>query len=541
MNVEFADLLETLCRAELTAEQQARLEQLVKADEELRREYVRYLHMHICLRRAYEQPGAAAPPGLEPGQPTLLPAPVLPGPASLPRRRAYHFRGLAAAAALLLVGCGLAWWFGPQRAAAATVATLTNARGCAWEQPTPPLPGTQLAAGRLELRAGVAEITCHGGAVVLIEAPAVVDLIDPVRGFLHAGRVVVRVPEGSRGFVLETQRARLTDHGTEFGVDVGNAGDTVLQVFDGVVLADCRHDPAQQRITAGQTVEINGQGKPRALTSTAERFIRRMPPANERGADLLVPYNQRRYDRVHIVPAPGPIAIDGDLTDWDRSGQFAIACMEPFSKDYYVEGIMMYDREFLYIGAHVGDPAPMFNVFDPATDPTVGWKGGAVQVRLSTDRSNKVLAAQSYLVPGHRLQPLDRSPQLNHLTMWYCKPKEEACLHVAWGMDFKRDAANPAGYRGTFRKDADGRGYTMEYAIPWSLLGVNADPPRGGDVLGACWNVHWSDEDGRLWKGYLVDITNPQEKGYTYQRAATWGQAIYHASGNLPRGTVAPR
>jgi hypothetical protein len=183
----------------------------------------------------------------------------------------------------------------------------------------------------------------------------------------------------------------------------------------------------------------------------------------------------------------------------------------------------------------------MLNVFDPDTDPTVGWKGGAIQVRLSTDRAGLPLTGQWPSLPGYRPSPQDRSGKLAHLTMWCCKPKHEPCLHIAWGMDFKRHQANPVGYRGDFRKDADGRGYTMEYAIPWSLLGAPTDPPQPGDVLGACWNVHWSDEDGRLWKGYLVDIINPQEKGYTYQRAATWGQAIYHPRGQLPPGTVAPR
>jgi len=67
----------------------------------------------------------------------------------------------------------------------------------------------------------------------------------------------------------------------------------------------------------------------------------------------------------------------------------------------------------------------------------------------------------------------------------------------------------------------------MEYAIPWSLLNAESDPPQAGDTLAACWNVHWSDEGGRLWKGYLVDVLNPKEEGYTHARAATWGKAIF--------------
>jgi hypothetical protein len=49
------------------------------------------------------------------------------------------------------------------------------------------------------------------------------------------------------------------------------------------------------------------------------------------------------------------------------------------------------------------------------------------------------------------------------------------------------------------------------------------------------------NEKGRLWKGYLVDVLNPAEKGFTYFRAATWGKAIYHPTGRLPPGTVRPR
>src|SRR5262249_19057464 len=133
------------------------------------------------------------------------------------------------------------------------------------------------------------------------------------------------------------------------------------------------------------------------------------------------------------------------------------------------------------------------------------------------------------------------SEHLVHLTMWYCKPKEQACLFLEYGMDIHGGRVNPPGYRGAFRKDADGRGYTLEYAIPWNLMSAGDDPPQAGDVLGACWEVHWSDEEGRLWRGKLIDVLNPAERGVTYFRAATWGKAIYHRTGHLPKGAVTPR
>jgi hypothetical protein len=100
---------------------------------------------------------------------------------------------------------------------------------------------------------------------------------------------------------------------------------------------------------------------------------------------------------------------------------------------------------------------------------------------------------------------------------------------------------NPPGYRGAFRKDVDGLGYTAEYAIPWALLNAGGNPPRGGDVLSTSWLVHWSGEDGWTWKGQLIDGVNPEQAGWNFANAGTWGRAVYHENGNLPPGTVRPR
>lgn len=520
---ELLELLETFCRNDLTAEQQTRLQELANRDDESRRTYVRYVHMHICLRRAFEK---AEPAAHSVGEK----APALPLAASrpLPRPSISRFglrRPLLAASVLILLTAGFAFWIFHAAQPPAHVAVLSHTIGCG---PEIPAPGAKLTPGKIELASGVAEITSGNGTVLVLEAPAVLELIDSARGFLHAGRVVVRVPPTATGYILETSKARLIDEGTEFGVDVDHSGDTLIQVFDGVVMADCKEEAQSERVTAGRTVQIGGQPGVRELPSSAERFVRRMPPPNERGDDWLVPYNQRRFSKVQIAPALGPVVIDGDLKDWNTAGAFFIACDEPFTANYNVRGMMMYDQKNLYIAAHVADPSPMCSVIDPITDPGAGWKGGSVQVRLSTDRqAGWPLTGQWAGVPGYRPDPLDKSPHLCHLTMWYYKPKELPCLHLAYGMHLRGDRVNPPGYQAAYRKDDNGQGYTMEYAIPWDLLNAAADPPQAGDVLGACWNVHWSDDEGRLWKGYLVDITNPKEKGFTYQRAATWGQAIY--------------
>lgn len=550
MNERFAELFglcEALCRDELTDGQHQRLQEIVKVDEELRRAYVRYLHMHVCLRRAFES-GEESPSPLARSA-SGDGASVLALPAGKTVPSAWRMRGLIAASLLLAVGLAslVGWLARPE--ADDSVATLTRAVGCTWQGPNPPAPGDRLRAGRLELNAGIAELTFRNGAIVVVEAPAVLELAGPMRGYLHNGRIVVRVPPSASGFVIDTPRAHVLDLGTEFGVGVGQSGDTLVQVFDGTVVADFKNPATgaveQQRLTAGQTVQFDGEDDAHLQTvvSVPERFVRRMPPATERGDQQLVPYNRQRFDAMHIVPAAKPPTIDGDLGDWDRSGAFLCPCEEPFARDYFVEGAMMYDRDNVYIGAHVGDPAPMCSVIDPTVDPTLGWKGGGVQVRLSTDRGLgwPVDATNLLARPKSPMRPQDVSAKLCHLTMWHHAPTRRASLHIAHGMGFRPEAVNPAGFRGAFRKDADGRGYVLEYAIPWRLLAAADDPPRAGDVLGCTWNVHWSDEEGRLWRGYLVDVLNPNEKGFTYWSALTWGRAVFHPAGRLPPGTVAPR
>jgi hypothetical protein len=96
-------------------------------------------------------------------------------------------------------------------------------------------------------------------------------------------------------------------------------------------------------------------------------------------------------------------------------------------------------------------------------------------------------------------------------------------------MDMHGLKVNPEGYRGAFRIDPDGRGYTLEYAIPWKLLNAADDPPTAGDELGFMFLTHWSDAEGNKWQGQLIDVTDPDEHGWNFERAATWGKAIYQS------------
>ncbi len=404
--------------------------------------------------------------------------------------------------------------------------------------------GHALGPGRLSLVAGAVEIALSNGVTMVFEGPGDLELLNPMRALLHRGQAVVHVPSNAVGFQLETPGAQVVDLGTEFAVKAGPGMSTDVQVYEGVVITTPKPAASAgsfpQRLTAGSAARFTPEANraPQALAYAPERFVRRLPADQpiEHEERLSPMFNPTRFEEIRISSVAQPVVIDGDLSEWSDGGSFRAERGGPDAKGQFIEGRLRYDAEFLYIAAHLGDPAPMRNVIDPVTDGEFGWRGGGLQVRLSTDRALgwPVDANAPNYYQFRRIQPdaarlaNATSERLAHLTMWHHAPSSQNCLHIAYGMDFHGGVVNPAGYRAAFGRDADGRGYTLEYAIPWALLNA-PQAPRPGDMLAMSWTAHWSDETGRLWRGQLVELRNASEpvRIHTWERAATWGRAVF--------------
>jgi hypothetical protein len=418
------------------------------------------------------------------------------------------------------------------------LATLTRATDCVWDGATCPKPGDRLAAGELSLCKGVAEIAFTSGVNLLVEAPANLELVDVASSALKAGRIVARVPPTAVGFAVDTPKAKIVDLGTEFGVSVEPGRETVVQVFAGTVVAELKSPGASagksRRLVAGETARIDASGaiELQKVAFSPERFLRTFTTPSVHEGEELIPFTPSEVFSQDVAAASGPVTVDGDLSDWDLSGTFEARCGGRFAEEHHVQGSLMYDKTHLYLAARVGDPMPMRNVIDPNTDPWSAWVGGSVQLRFSTDRTFgwPVRATKPNSRQG-KPNVQDTSGRIVHLTLWYFQPREQPCLELRYGMNLDRGVVNPAGWRGAFRKAPDGKSYTVECAIPWTLLGAGDDPPRSGDELGLCWTVNWSDVSGKRWKGQLVEVKNPayaaRGKELTFMHAETWGKAVY--------------
>jgi len=125
------------------------------------------------------------------------------------------FRMLAVcAAALALIALGL-WVQRPQ-----AIANIVSSEDAAWESVLPTSPGSDLNAGVLNLRTGIATIEFRSGAEMTLEAPAQLELLTKMRARLNSGTAVMNVPDSATGFVLETPDGYAIDFGTRFAVRI---------------------------------------------------------------------------------------------------------------------------------------------------------------------------------------------------------------------------------------------------------------------------------------------------------------------------------
>ena len=497
---ELAALIERLCWQEATDADFARLDALLVAHPDLWPAYQDAVHLHVCLRHRF-------------GTSTREPV--------RPRGRWVARAALAVAAlAASLVAAWVALRPTPEPQPFATITALQGelAEG-----------DSSLSGNRVKLVAGLAEVTFRSGTVVVLEGPAEMTLAGPARGVLVAGNLAAKVPADAGGFALDTPAARMTEDASEFGVAVMSDGSTVIQVYDGTVRA------GEREVLAGDAVRFSGPVGGTAVAFDPARFVREMPPFETRpgkGNDQKLPYNVSTATGMRIPWAAVPPKIDGEIGEWDRSFAWAGACDPPFDRDYRASGFAAYDATALYLAAEVADPFPLRNRADVATGTEV-WAGGSVIVRLSTD------PALGFPVdvkkPDIHLKrpptPQNTSERLNHLILWFSRPDDRACLDAAFGMDEHGRRRNPAGVTGAAKRWVDGRGYTLEYAIPWAALAGADAKPQPGDTTGICWQVHWADPAGRVWRGQLMEVLTPGETGLVFHNARRWGKAEWLPAG----------
>jgi len=219
---------------------------------------------------------------------------------------------------------------------------------------------------------------------------------------------------------------------------------------------------------------------------------------------------------ISILPAPGPVVVDGKCDDWDLSGGlFACSDVENERQKMAVWLHAMHDKDHLYLLARWIDETPMNNPGSSKGD--YGFSGDCLQFRIITAPDT----------------PQERT---SHWTCWIDRDHIDV-MDVAYGKKFNEGSLRNAKSKGAqqaFRLDADGKGYAQEIAIPWSLLAKEEVAFQAGGAIRITFepnftigtNGRWSTKDC-FKSGVTID------RVFTFMSYPGWGAGTLEAKGKI--------
>lgn len=297
---ELDALLDAVGNCCLDDARRARLAEILAASDDACRRYVEV--MHLCIGISYlsgigpvagETADRSATSG---GQNLAIPFPNLemspessfgfPAPPAAPRDLSsapmvgwlLGWRGIGMAAFMVLITSVMLVFFGRREVEIADPPVQA-----AGENPSL----AAFDARMLRIDSGSAKITLPKVGYMLIDGPAEVDLVNPLRAKLNRGRIRVRVTEPTgQGFVVETPDGEIVDLGTEFALNVADGKKTGVVVFDGKVdlyvkQATSAEPSPGQRLVGGEGVTFDKSGDLNRIVSITTGQVATFQPDDE--------------------------------------------------------------------------------------------------------------------------------------------------------------------------------------------------------------------------------------------------------------------
>ncbi|MEM7009952.1 MAG: LamG domain-containing protein [Verrucomicrobiota bacterium] len=202
------------------------------------------------------------------------------------------------------------------------IAVLSRAVAVEWtEGATRHRAGDSLPAGRLSITSGLAQVEFFGGATVIIEGPAEMELKSPQLAVFHRGRMRAFVPEPAQGFTIEGPDFDTVDLGTEFAMSVDETGRSEVHVVDGEVALHQKDGPLLSNLTTGEGARLlDGQSALESIAASDAGFIGREEMLKLADESWRVRAAEWAIHRDKIVADPDTVAyFDFENHEaWDR-------------------------------------------------------------------------------------------------------------------------------------------------------------------------------------------------------------------------------
>jgi len=165
--------------------------------------------------------------------------------------------------------------------------------------------------GMLELSNGYSQIRLKSGVELMLEAPLRMYIDNEKEVTLHHGKLMAVVPEDAKGFTVMTHNAEVIDIGTEFGVQVDQAGLTVVHVLKGAVKARSLAEDTYYDLGANEALSIRTGETPQKVASEPDTFLTSLPEVSSR----VPQYLHWTFDESGEVAICRGTGIDGTFYD----------------------------------------------------------------------------------------------------------------------------------------------------------------------------------------------------------------------------------
>lgn len=279
---ELHKLLDRWCEGTISELEIRRVNELIRGDRRMAREYLCYMELHGSLQCSLDA-GPSAVKACLPHSP-ITAAGSSANVVSRLTSRAARFAALAAAVACALIAS--AFLLSRQAAdnannsqigAPMVAARLISTADCRWKttaERIPAIGGEFRCNEQIEIESGLVQIRSAQGAAMTLRGPARLVFTGPNSVLLESGNLTGEVPDAAKGFTVETPASRIVDFGTEFGVLAEDDGQTALSVFQGAVEVAPRQaaaDTKAMRVIAGQALRIDRRGVPGEMQTVDPR------------------------------------------------------------------------------------------------------------------------------------------------------------------------------------------------------------------------------------------------------------------------------
>ena len=345
-------LIDALLEGQITSAQMGRLDEMVCQDPEIRKYYIRSVHLrcgipiHLGPPLSLLQDTPFSPSAARDPMSNAMEMPAITGDDALPveeeivelprssapavppvvPRRWWNRWVVRSAAAILLAVAGAALWLGESHHSFARVVASTASFADASYSPA---AGSNLPASPLKLKNGAIQFAFANGVQTTIEGPAEFSIDAANHLSLTSGKLWALVPHTAIGFTVLTPAGSVVDMGTEFGVSYDpDAPGARVEVFQGRVEAfsgSAATGGAAQFLGAGQSAVVSASAVavlPQA--ASAQHFVRDLQPqlASLDVTDLISGGDGTTHRSISIDPGTGELDDPPRRDSISRRGTF---------------------------------------------------------------------------------------------------------------------------------------------------------------------------------------------------------------------------